>query len=128
MYVSLMTIQASLDDIRYIIKACPLLTEFSMPGQPKQFIAIGISITAMSMASFNTYRMMQLDAEITSLKGKTDLRVDVSHLHEAHLHHLEDKTDATNKLLGNVLEANIRFSSKIMDAIEKKNSISGASS
>jgi hypothetical protein len=81
---------------------------------------LGISITAMAMASFNTHRITQLDTEITSLKGKTDLLMDVSHLHEAHLHHLEDKTYATNKLLGNVLEANICFSSKITDVIEKK--------
>jgi hypothetical protein len=46
--------------------------------------------------------------------------VDGSHLHEAHLLHLEDKTDASNKLLGDVLEAKIWFSSKINNGIEKK--------
>jgi hypothetical protein len=46
--------------------------------------------------------------------------VDVSHLHEAYLRHLEDKSDATNKLLGDILKANIWFSSKLTDTIEKK--------
>jgi hypothetical protein len=54
------------------------------------------------------------------LKSKTDLLVDVSQLHEAHLHHLEDKTDATNKLLADMLEANIWFMAKLTDAVEKK--------
>ncbi len=41
--------------------------------------------------------------------------MDVSHLHEAHLHHLEK-----NKLLGDMLEANVWFMAKLTDAIEKK--------
>jgi len=76
-----------------------------MPGRLKQFIAIGISI--MAMACFNTYHITQIDLEITALKCKTDFLMDVSHLHKAHLHHLEDKTDATNKLLGDVIQTNI---------------------
>jgi hypothetical protein len=59
-----------------------------------------------------TYRITQLDAKITSLKGKKDLLVDISHLH-----HLEDKTNMTNNY---VLEANILFPSKITDGIQKK--------
>ncbi len=51
----------------------------------------------MAMASFNTYQITQLDSNITALKSKADLLVDVSHLHEAHLHHLENKTDATKE-------------------------------
>jgi hypothetical protein len=58
--------------------------------------------------------------QISALKSKTDLLVDVSHLHEAHLHHLEEKTNATNKLLADMLEANVWFTAKITDAIEKK--------
>jgi hypothetical protein len=46
--------------------------------------------------------------------------VDISHLHEAHLHHLEEKTDATNKLLADLLESNVWFTTKITDAVEKK--------
>ena len=46
--------------------------------------------------------------------------MDVSHFHEAHLHHLEDKTDATNKLLADLLESNVWFTAKITDAVEKK--------
>jgi hypothetical protein len=42
--------------------------------------------------------------------------VDVSHVHEAHLHHLEEKTDATNKILADLLESNIWFT----DAVKKK--------
>jgi hypothetical protein len=61
----------------------------------------------MAMSSFNGHEITQLNSEITAIKSKTDIFVDVSHLHEAHLHHLEDKTDATDKLLGNGLEANI---------------------
>ncbi len=51
---------------------------------------------------------------------KTDLLVDVSHLHEAHLNHLEEKTDATNKLLTDILESNIWFTAKLTDTVEKK--------
>jgi len=46
--------------------------------------------------------------------------MDVSHLHEAQLHHLEEKTDATNQLLMDMLETNIWFTSQLTDAIEKK--------
>jgi hypothetical protein len=46
--------------------------------------------------------------------------VDVSHLHKAHLHHLEEKTDTINKLLADLLESNIQFTTKITDAVEKK--------
>jgi hypothetical protein len=37
-------------------------------------------------------------------------------VHEAHLHHLEEKTDATNKILADLLESNIWFT----DAVKKK--------
>jgi hypothetical protein len=46
--------------------------------------------------------------------------VNISHLNEAHLHHLEERTDAKNKLMGDMLEANVCFTAKLMDAIEKK--------
>jgi hypothetical protein len=91
-----------------------------MPGRPKRFIAIGISIAAMAMSAFNMVQITQLNEEISTLKEKTDLILDVVHLHEKHLHHLEEKLDQTNKLLANILDANVWFSSKVTDAIEKK--------
>jgi hypothetical protein len=84
-----MTIKALIEDFKDIIKALPQTTKVTSPGRPKRFIAISISISAMAM-SFNWYRITQLNSEISALKLKTDL-VDVSHLHEAHLHHLEEK-------------------------------------
>jgi hypothetical protein len=54
----------------------------------------------MVMSSFNAYRITQFNSEISALKLKTDHLVDVSPLHEPHLHHFEEKTDVTNKLLG----------------------------
>jgi hypothetical protein len=53
-----------------------------MPGRPKRFIAIGISIAAMAMSTFNTVQITQLNEEISTLKEKTDLILDVVHLHE----------------------------------------------
>jgi hypothetical protein len=91
-----------------------------MPGRPKCFIAIGITIAAMAMSTFNTVRITQLDAEIHTLKEKTDLMLDVVHLHKKHLHHLDEKLEQTNKLLADLLESNIWFSSKVTDAIQKK--------
>jgi len=91
-----------------------------MPGQPKCFIAIGISIAAMAMSTFNTVRITQCNDEFNTLKEKTDLILDVVHLHEKHLHHLEEKLEQTNELLADLLELNIWFSSKVTDAIEKK--------
>ncbi len=94
--------------------------ELTSLGKPKRFIAIGLAIAAVAMSSFNTYQITELNAEIAVLKSKMDLLVDVSHLHEAHLHHLEEKTHTTNKLLCNMLEANVWFKAKLTDAIEKK--------
>jgi hypothetical protein len=74
----------------------------------------------MAMSTINTVRITQLNEEINTLKGKTDQILDVVHLHEKHLHHLEEKLDQTNKLLAILLESNIWFSSKVTDAIEKK--------
>jgi hypothetical protein len=54
----------------------------------------------MVMSSFNAYRITQFNSEISALKLKTDHLVDVSPFHEPHLHHFEEKTDVTNKLLG----------------------------
>ncbi len=118
--VSLAISEGSLEDFRNIIKALPHKTEISMPGRPKRFIPIGISIAAIAMSTFNTVRITQLNEEISTLKEETDLILDVVNLHEKHLHHLEDKLDQTNKLLANLLEENIWFSSKVTDAIEKK--------
>ena len=73
-----------------------------------------------TLSSYNAYRITELNNEISALKSRTDLLVDVSHLHEDHLHHLEDKTDATNKLLADLLESNVWFTAKITDAVEKK--------
>ncbi len=72
------------------------------------------------MLTFNTIRITQLNEEISTLKEKTDLVLDVVHLHEKHLHHVEEKLEQTNKLLADLLEANVWFSSKVKDAIEKK--------
>jgi hypothetical protein len=91
-----------------------------MPGRPKRFIAISISIAAMAMSSFNTVWITQLNKEISTLKEKTEHILDVVHLHEKHLHHVEEKLEQTNKLLADLLEANIGFSSNVTDAIEKK--------
>jgi hypothetical protein len=91
-----------------------------MPGCPKRFIAISISIVAMAMSTFNTVRITQLNEEINTLKEKTDFILHVVHLHEKHLHHLEEKLDQKNKLLTDLLESNIWFSSKATGAIEKK--------
>jgi hypothetical protein len=91
-----------------------------MPGRPKCFIAIGMSIAPMAMSTFNTVRITHLIEEINTLKEKTDLILDVVHLHEKHLHYLEEKLDQTNKLLADLLEFNIWFSSSVTDAIEKK--------
>jgi len=79
-------------------------------------VAIGIAIAAMALSSFNAYQITKLNNEISALKSKTDLLVDISHLHL----HLEEKTDATNKLLADLLESNVWFTTKITDAVEKK--------
>jgi hypothetical protein len=118
--VSLAIIEGSLEDFWDISKALPHKTEISMPGRPKRFIAIGISIAAMAMSTFNTVRITQLNEEISTLKEKTDLILDVVHLHKKHRHHLEEKLEQTNKLLADLLDANVWFSSKVTDAIEKK--------
>jgi hypothetical protein len=118
--VSLLTISTSIEDFQDVIKALPQTTEIDLPGRPKRFIALGIAIAAAALSSYNAYRITELNNKISALKSKTDLLVDISHLHEAHLHHLEEKTDATNKLLADLLESNIWFTTKITDAVEKK--------
>jgi hypothetical protein len=65
--VSLSIIEGSLEEFRDIIKALPQKTEISMLGRPKRFIAIGISIVAMAMSTFNTVRITQLNEEISTL-------------------------------------------------------------
>jgi len=52
----------------------------------------------MAMSTFNTVRITQLDAKITTLKTKTDLMLDVVHLHKKHLHHLDKKLQQTQTL------------------------------
>ncbi len=83
-YVSLITILASIEVFQDLIKALPQTTEINTPGWPKHFVAIGLAITAMALSSFNAYRITELNSEISALKSKTDLLVDVSHLHKAH--------------------------------------------
>jgi hypothetical protein len=118
--VSLITISASIEDFQDVIKALPQTTKIDTPGWPKCFVANGLAIAAMALSSFNAYRITELNSEIFALKSKTDLLVDVSHLHETHLHHLEEKTDTTNKLLADLLESNVWFTPKMTDAVEKK--------
>jgi SHS2 domain-containing protein len=113
--VNLLTISASIKDYQDVIKALPQTTEISEPGRLKRFVAIGLAIAAPS-----THTGSQLNSEILSLKLKTDLLIDISHLHEAHLHHLEEKTYTTNKLLADLLESNVWFTAKLKDAVEKK--------
>jgi hypothetical protein len=77
--VSLATIESSLEDFRDIIKVLQQKSDISSPGSPKCFITIGILIAAM--ATFNTVRITQLYVKIRTLKEKTDLMLDVVHLH-----------------------------------------------
>ena len=74
----------------------------------------------MALSSINAYRITKLNSEISALKSKTDLLFDFSHLHKAHLHHLEEKTNQTNKLLTDLLESNVWFTTKNTNAVEKK--------
>ena len=113
--ISLVTISTSIEDFQDVIKALPQTTEIETPGRPKLFVAI----SDMALSSFNAYKITELNSEISALKSKTDLLVDEA-LHEAHLHHLEKKTDATNKLLADLLESNVWFTTKITDSVEKK--------
>jgi hypothetical protein len=83
--VSLLTISASIKDFQDVIKALPQTTEIDLPGRPKQFIVLGIAIAAAALSSYNAYWITELNNEISALKSKTGLLVDVSHLHEAHL-------------------------------------------
>jgi hypothetical protein len=53
--ISLSTIEGSLADFRGLTQT----TEISTPGRPKRFVAIGISITAMAMLTFNTVWITQ---------------------------------------------------------------------
>jgi hypothetical protein len=115
-----MMIAASIEDFQDIIKGLPQTMEIPTPGRPKRFTSIGLSIAAMAMSSLNAYRITQPNSEIMALKYKTDLLMDLSHLHEAHLHCLEDKTDVMSKLLNYMLEANFWFTSKLTNAIKKK--------
>jgi hypothetical protein len=55
MSVSLLTIEASIEDFQDVIKALPQTTEISSPGCPKRFIAMGLAIAAMALSSFNVY-------------------------------------------------------------------------
>jgi hypothetical protein len=66
------------------------------------------------MSSFNVYSIMQLNSEISRSPG--------GHFAppQSTLDHLEDKYDATNKLLGYIIKSNIWCPSKITDSIEKK--------
>jgi len=64
----------------------------------------------MAMSTFNMVRITQLNVNIHTLKEKTDLMLDVAHLHEQNLHHLEEKLEKMNKLLADILESNIWFS------------------
>jgi hypothetical protein len=86
-------------------------------GWPKHFVALGISIAAIS---FKAYQITQLDTLYSTLKLETDMLIGTTHLHEAHLHHLESKLEWSNSLLACVLEANVWFSSKVIDAFKKK--------
>lgn len=72
------------------------------------------------MATLIIVCFTQLDAENPSLKGKTNLMVNILHLHKNHLHHLDEKLEQTSNLLAGLLEAKIWFSSKVTDAIKKK--------
>jgi len=92
--INLVIISASIEDFQDVIKALPQTTEIETPGRPKLFVAIGLAISDMALSSFNAYKITELNSEISALKSKTDLLVDEA-LHEAHLHHLEKKTDAT---------------------------------
>ena len=83
-------------------------------------MAIVIAIEEMAMSLFNAYRITELNSELSALKLETYLLVNVFYLYETHLHHLEEKTDTTNKLLVDLLESNVWFISKITDAVEKK--------
>jgi hypothetical protein len=105
--MGLVTIGAIMED--FIIKALLQSTEILAPSRPKRFMAFGLSIADMAKSSFNAYWITKHNNKISALISETDLLVDISDLHEVHLHHLEDKTDATNKLLGDILESNIWF-------------------
>jgi hypothetical protein len=126
--VSLATIESSHEDFRDIIKVLPRKSEISSPGRPKCFIA-NISIAENGHVHLQPARITQPDAKIHTLKEKTDLMLDIVHLHERHLHHLEEKLEQMNKLLAD-LESNIWFSVLLQShqCDREETPISGASS
>ncbi len=103
--VRLQTIEYSLEYVRNFIQALPQTTTISMQGWPKVsscqvfYFMLSISIAAIALTSFNAYRITQLDAEISGLKTKTDVLLDIAHLHETHLSLLDQNIKWMNQWL-----------------------------
>jgi len=94
-------ISASIEDFQDVIKALPQKIRNHLPWQIEMFCGHRSRHWSHIYELSNVYRIKQLNSGISALKSKTDLGVDVSNLHEAHL---EEKADATNKLVENVVE------------------------
>jgi hypothetical protein len=88
--------------------------------EPKRFIALGIFIVEMTLMVFNAIKITILDGNISNLKNKTDMLLDVICLQEQHVHYLEDKFKQKKDLLADVLEMNVLYITKVMDTVQKE--------
>jgi hypothetical protein len=118
--ISLVTISASIEDFQDIIKSLSQTTKIEAPGRPKHFVTIGLAIAAMALSSFNAYKDHRAQFGNFGAKIKNRFTVQRLTFTRSPPSSPGGEDSATNKLLADLLESNVWFTTKITNAVEKK--------
>ncbi len=66
-------------------------------------VALGMSTVALTLASFNSAKILHLEMQIVNNNKRLDHLVDITALHEKHFKAVDQKVDDMAKQLANIL-------------------------
>jgi hypothetical protein len=109
-----------LNDFNNILAALP---EYEVVSRDKRFldlISFGMSVAALTLATFNTARISKLVTQISHNNKHLDHLVDITALHEQHFKAVDQKLDDVSSKLALLLQINKVHFAKMTDFMEQK--------
>ena len=99
------------------------LPQYEVVTRDKRFldlVALGISSAALTLSTFNTVKISQLETQIVNNNKRLDHLVDITALHEQHFKAVDQKVDDMAALLVKILRYNKVKFAKLTDLMEQK--------
>jgi len=111
------------DKVNDFIDILDALRKYKVITRDKQFldlVALGMSMAALTLSTFNSARISMLERQIASNNKRVDHLVNITSLHEQHFKAVDRKLDDVSDKLALMLRVNKVHFAKMTDFMEQK--------